>query len=502
MPRRKKPHHSEVVALAFDPGTPFSQRRAIYSRLSDDDPESISHSVQEDDAFAWAARQTPPLVVVKIYRDWRTGFDPNRRAYKQLFEDAHKGEHTGALVWDDTRLYRGISGAWPVVEFHRELPTYCVDGVSKTVDLENIGVWAQMSANEAQNTRRRSIQQRRARSALGQWVAGKRPYWLERDDQRHPFIVPERAAYVLEAIRRYDAGERLGLIAAWLTAEAPHAPRRQTQKWTLARVRTMFRHPALWGRLDFARFTIETERRNGELFQVRRVANPDAVPMRCPPLIHESELERVECVARGGCERDVRPTGQRLEEIITSSLTRRSGRPFTLVHPLRRRVVCPCGWRMRFRQKRYRTRDADFGYLTCTRTAQQGISISADYPPCLLRTGVSTRRLWPVVRDQLIAAINDPGAVIAAVEADILAAAASEARTAAEDAHTLELAAVALDALERREETLYLDWKGGEISKGVYDRQRAVIMNERLVQEVLGGPSSGRLDARETAALR
>ena len=119
----------------------------------------------------------------------------------------------------------------------------------------------------------------------------------------------ERSAFVLEAIRRYAAGERLGLIAAWLTAEAPHAPGRQTQTWTMARVRNMLRHPALWGRLDFSRFKIETERRNGEVFQVARRDNPEAVPRTCPPLIHATDLERAECLAQDGCDGDWYPTG-------------------------------------------------------------------------------------------------------------------------------------------------------------------------------------------------
>ena len=499
MPRLKKPHRSEVINLPFDPGTPYAQRRAIYSRLSDDDINSVSHDVQEQDAIAWATRQN--LTIVKIYRDWRTGFDANRRAYRKLFADAHKGEHTGVLVWDDTRFHRGIAGAWPAVEFHRELPTYRIDGVSKPYDIENVGIWAQMSGNEAQNTRRRSITQRRERASRGQWVAGKRPYWLERDAERRPYIVPERAEYVLEAIRRYAAGVRLGLIAQWLTAEAPHAPKRQTQTWTMDRVREMFRHPALWGRLDFSRFKIETERRNGEVFQVKRTDNPEAVPMTCPPLIHASDLERAECVALGGCERDAHTTGSHLDELIRANNLRAAGRPHELEHPLRKRTVCPCGWRMAFRQKRYKTRDADFGYLTCARTKQKGTSINHDYPDCPLKSGISTLRLWPVVRDMLIGSINNPDAVITAVESDILAAAASEARSAAEDAQTLEQAALAIEALELREETLYVDWKAGEIGKGVYDRQRAAIQNERLLHEEARRQVLDRQQILQTAAV-
>ena len=163
--------------------------------------------------------------------------------------------------------------------------------------------------------------------------------------------------------------------------------------------------------------------------------------------------------------------------------------------------MCPCGWRMAFRQKLYKTRAADFGYLTCTRTKQRGVSVNGDYPDCPLKSGISTLKLWPVVRDMLIESIRDPDAVIAAVEADILAAAASEARTAAEDAHTLEHAALAIDELEEREETLYTDWKSGEISKNVYDRQRAAIQNKRLVHEEARRQVLDRQQILQTAAV-
>ena len=180
MPRLKKPHRSEVISLPFDAGTPYAQRRAVYSRLSDDDADSVSHALQEQDALVWAARQNPPLVVVKVYRDWRTGFDPNRRAYRQLFGMPTRVS-TRACSSGTHAVPRGITGAWPVVEFHRELPGYRIDGVSKPYDIENVGIWGTDERQRGAEHSPTLHHPRRERAARGQWVAGKRPYCLERE---------------------------------------------------------------------------------------------------------------------------------------------------------------------------------------------------------------------------------------------------------------------------------------------------------------------------------
>lgn len=497
MPRVKSAHHNEVKCLPFDPETPFERRVALYSRLSDDDEESVSHDVQDDDGLEWCRQHN--MVPVKIYRDWRTGTDPNRIAWRRMFEDAHKGEHSGVVFYDHTRFHRGLYGAYPVALFHRELPTYRFAATAGPYDIDQVALLGYMSGQEIENTRRRSMSQRAERTRRGQWVAGKKPYWLEREPKtRLPYVVAERAGYVLEALDRYARGERLGTIAQWLTASAPPAPGR-TDMWTTARVRGVFRNPALWGRLDYGRVKVETERRNGEVFVTGRSVNPDAIPLAVPPLIHATDLERAECMATGGCERDAHITGGALNVLIASNNLNHSGRVGRTVHPLRRRVVCACGWRMGFRAKTYKAIVRDYGYLMCVRQHQRGISVAADVPDCP-NDGISTRTLWPAVRALFVAAVHQPDAVIAAVEADILSAAAQEARTAAEDAAILADATLALEELLAREETLYTDWRGGDISKGVYDRQRSLIAHKRMEYEETKRRVLDRRRILETAA--
>lgn len=480
MPRLKKTHRFKIESLEFDPETPFERRRAVYSRLSDDDDDSVSHDVQDQASYDWCRQHD--LVPVKVYRDWRTGLDPKRMAWQQMFEDAHKGEHAGVVFYDHTRFHRGLQGAYPVVLFHQELPTYQFNATHGPYDIDQVAIWSYMSGQELETTRRRSMSQRAERTRRGQWVAGKKPYWLERDPKtRIAHVMPERAHYVLGAIDRYARGERMLSIAQWLQANAPQAPGR-TARWTSARVRQMFRNPALWGRLDYARFKVETERRNGEMFVVGRTDNPDAIPLEVPPLIHATDLERTECLATGGCERDGHITGAALDALITSNNLNYAGRIGRTVHPLRRRVVCADGWRMGFRAKTYKTKVYDYGYMLCTRERQRGKSVAADVPDCP-NDGIGTRTLWPIVRDLFVDAVKHPDEVIAAVEADILRQAAQEARTASEDASVLETATLALQVLVEREETLYVDWRAGDISKAVYDRQRSLIAHQRLEHE-------------------
>ncbi|HYW86439.1 MAG TPA: recombinase family protein, partial [Chloroflexota bacterium] len=478
----KKPHRHEVIPVEHDPNVPLSQKRALYTRLSDDDPESVSHAQQELAERQYAAAHH--LTITRIYRDWRTGFDPNRLAFKQLIDDAHTGEHGGVIFYDHTRFHRGVSGAFPVVNLHRELPTYQFEAASGgTYDVEHVAIWAWQSGQEADNTRRRTMSQRRHRAANGELMAGNKPYWIERDPKtRRPVVVPERAAVIIEAIDRYANGVPMRQVAEWVDAHAPLAHGRAS-RWSGSRLRQAFRNPALAGHLPYARNLKRTERRNGEVFITGLDPNPNAIPFVVPPLIHASELERAECRSAGGCGMDAHVAADTLDELMRGNNARAAGRPSTLPHPLRRRVVCPCGWRMPYRPNVLRGgRQQDYGYLTCQRTRMRGQMVVNDYPPCAVgraRTSV----LWPRVRELIIAAVRDPEMVIRQVEADILQAAASEARSQAEDDAVLETANTALSDLDAAEDRLYQRWDSKEITQGVYERQTARLAQERRLYE-------------------
>jgi DNA invertase Pin-like site-specific DNA recombinase len=481
MPRRKRPHRFEVIHLDPPPGIPATHHRALYTRLSDDDPESVSHAQQEARARAFA--DAHGLAITAIYRDWRTGFDPNRLAFKQLADDAHHGLHAGVLFDVPDRLYRGITGVAPVLALRQQLPAYRFDAASAAFNIDDTAVWAALSQHEVTQTRRRSIEQSRHRAALGELVQGRRPYWIERDPGTHrPVVVPERARAVLDAIDQYAAGVPIGQVARWMSAHAPAGG--HTPHWSEQRLRRTFRHPALGGDLPFARTLVITERRAGELFVVGRGVRDDAVPLQVEPLLHRTELERAECEARGGCPRDTHVAMDTLDELIRANRRRQSGRPATVPHPLRRRVVCACGWRMTYQPRvypssAYRKRGPQsFGTLLCIRTTERGRSVVREYPRCPTWR-LPTRRLWPLVQQQFIAAVRDPDRVIAEVEAAILQGTSAQARSQADEAAALDQLQAQLARLDDEEYELYRDWKAGDVSRAVYDRERARLDSAR-----------------------
>jgi DNA invertase Pin-like site-specific DNA recombinase len=476
MPKRKRPHPHEVLYLPIDdPALPLSRRLALYTRLSDDDADSVSHAHQEQVAREWAERCG--YSIVAIYRDWRTGFDPNRRALTQFIEDAHAAKHGGVVVYDHYRFHRGVTGAYPVVMLHNQLPGYAFYAASGSYDVDHIGIWAGISGLEAATTRRRSTEQRRYRASLGQLVSGKWPYWLERDPvTRRPVIVQDRAQALLEAISQYSNGTRIRVVVAWLNEHAP--PGGKARCWSSERFRKAMRNPALWGRLDYARSLPVTERRNGEFVTVGYTPNPDAVRLEVPPLVHRTELEQTECRIAGGCERDSYPAADTLDKLIISNGGRACGRPYALPHPLRRRVVCACGWRMAYAPNHYRGRESQYGMLICGRMRARGNGLVKEYPTCATNR-ISAGPVWEHVRAQFIAAINDPDRVIRAVEAAILAESNSNALDLADEAIAMALLAEKLSDIDGAENRLYERWDSKKITSAIYEGQLARLEAER-----------------------
>ena len=504
MPRRKQPHRFEVIPVPFDPLTPFHLRRALYTRLSHEIGDEVSHSVQQltvQNAFGISQELPLPkgeddegmdkighraadrgYVITAIYRDWRTGVDVNRLAMKQLIADAHAGKHAGVLFRDDDRLFRDL-GVMPWVVLWQELgKKYHFEAALGAFSIEDWAIHAHMSGREREKTRMRTMMGRRARAARGEAMHTKLPYWLERDPNGKGLrLSEERAEYMREAIRMYERGMLPAEIAAWLTEYAPVWG--ESPVWSTARLRVALRSPAMWGSLDYGRHKLVEERRNGEVFVVARVKNPDAVPFKVPPLIHRTELERAQCrLTGGGCACDDLPSSDTLDEQIKANNVRTTGRPWKRAHPLRRRVVCACGWRMAYKPKWHGTVERQYGYLTCCRHAQRGQSVVRDLSPCPTPS-LRSRALWPQVERQVVYAINHPDEILAAVQNELLASATGELRTPAQDAALLleiERDLAELDAAENR---LYKRYDKNEVSKAVYDGQTREIAAERQAKQ-------------------
>jgi DNA invertase Pin-like site-specific DNA recombinase len=494
--RRRKPHAHEVRYLSFDPSTPFADQLALYARLSGDDPESVSIEHQIERGETWATRHHKAIVA--IYTDIRTGKDPDRLALRQLCLDAQAKRHSGVIFWDDTRLHRGLVGAYPIVRLHAALPKYTFDGTAKKYDIDRIGYAAQQGLDELENTRRRSMEERRVRAANGEWMAGMKPYWLDRDPKtKKPVVAPDRAAAFLAALQIYAAPSGSAREAAqFLTENAPLDPKRNaTKAWTSQRFRKLLQNPALWGSLPYARTFEETEHVDGLDIVRKRVDNPEQVPFNVPPLVHENDLERTQCELTGGCERDQYPTGFALSELITERDGKNGGRPWSVSHPLRGvRMLCGCGWRVRWVVRTTKT-ERVYLYVDCAARVAKGRTLVSD-KACGLRNipveapsqqprpqggGRASRvsALWPRVQAKLVDELRDPDALVEKQRRLILAEQDIETRSVAEEARLLEEIDAALETLSGREDRLYQDYARDDIDRDLYRRQKSVIENER-----------------------
>ena len=496
MPRRRKPHHHEVRLVPFDPSVAFADMRALYCRLSDDDPKAVSieHQLAAETLYA----KQRGLTIVAIYIDWRTGFDPDRLALRGLIEDAHSKKHSGVIFYDHYRFHRGVTGAYPIVMLHAQLPEYTYEATRDGYNIDQIGIWAGISGMEADTTRRRSMEQRRTRAERGQWMAGMKPYWLERDPTAlGAVIVPDRAAAFLHALQLYAEPTGSAREACrWLTEHAPLDPKRGAKKeWTSQRFRNLLRNPALKGELPYARGLEVKDRVDGHFIIRRRIANPARVAFTVPPLIHSSELERTQCRLGGGCRRDEYPAADTLDTLIKQRDGKHGGRPYEFDHPLRHvTVLCGCTWRVRWNLRRQGERT--YLYIACAARMAKGRTL-VNQEPCGMRSlpvNSAGRRsqgggtpsqpgVWPRVRARLIEALRDPLALAEEQRRQVLAEQEVEARSLADEARILDELDQALAELDDRENRLYERYDKKEISKNVYDRQTAEIASKRRETE-------------------
>lgn len=492
MPRRKQPKPHEVIHLPCDPRVPFSERKALYTRLSDDDLDKISHTSQQHDIrLTFGLSQSLPrpeleeafstgglgragadrgYVIVAIYRDWQTGADPKRLGLRQLIKDAHAREHSGVLFRDDDRLFRGVVGGMPLAELHAELPEYTFEAALGVFSIDDFAIHAYMSGKERDKTRQRTMAGRRMRAAQGRAPHGKLPWWLRRDEETGTVVVvPERAHIMREAIARFAAGERMSRVVAAVNAQSA-----DDDRWAGNRLRQAFRNPGLHGRLDYGRSLVITERRGDEVFVVGRKVNPKAVPFEVPPLMHHKEQERNACRLAGGCDLDDLVAWDTLDQMIRQRNLREHATTVTGPHPLRRRVVCPCGWRMAYMPKVYKGQEKGYGYLRCIRDHGRGQSVVRDYPPCAVGW-ITTTVLWPRVQAAFIEAVNHPECVVHEVEAQLLA----EVDLLIRRAGSIDEMTSKLAELDDREDRLYGDFERKLVSETIYNRRRTRIEAER-----------------------
>jgi DNA invertase Pin-like site-specific DNA recombinase len=304
---------------------------------------------------------------VGTYWDIATGVSAERTAYREAIRRGHEGRFDVIVCWKQDRVFRGMSGAAPLVALLHERSEIQVRVVEGSMRRNLIGLYAIMTAFERDNLIDRIKFGHRTRARSGMLTANFNPYWLAKKDDGRPILDPDRAPWMIRLIHDYVAGINTADIQKYMRHEAPSANGSgKPSQWTRAAINSNLSHSALYGDLQYGRYRFNEcrDQRSGAVFMQRSTKTAEEqiddpiVTIPVPPLIHKDALERLACP---GCERDSLPT---YADIQGAKARRRTfeTRPLKYDWPLRGKVFCwKCGTQMQLGQLRYYYRKAADG---------------------------------------------------------------------------------------------------------------------------------------------
>lgn len=276
------------------------------------------------------------------------GVDPDRPGYQQMLAWGRDDRFDVLVVWRSDRPFRGVAAAGPLALLLYETGgRIALESVTDHFDANYLGINAFVGDTERQAIRRRTMDTRLNYARRGQLMAGTLPYWIGRDDTNHGVLIEDRAAIMVQLVKRYVAGVPTRDLARWMRQAAPAADYHRGATWSVNRITTTLkdRNGAFIGQLRYGA-ALYTKRRHPETgTKVRHREWKDesqVVTIPVPPLLHRTAADKLACT---GCDMDDRPT----RDDVHVELERRRcvpdgksgpGRPALLKHPLRNKVFC------------------------------------------------------------------------------------------------------------------------------------------------------------------
>jgi len=208
----------------------MTTRVALYARVSKDEKA-------DDERYQNPENQLSPLrefarsqgwEVVKEYIDQKSGASPNRPAFKELRQDAHKNLFDGVLIWKIDRFSReGISTTLAYIEQLKTLNIWIKSMTEGWLDTQNAGIGELMLAIMAwaASEERKKISERTKagiaeKKKRGEWKGGrpknclkcgwshkegnpcKEPSRIKPADDPAPVVVLERGSDFISEIAR------------------------------------------------------------------------------------------------------------------------------------------------------------------------------------------------------------------------------------------------------------------------------------------------------------
>ena len=207
-----------MVRIAKSQGE--GNRAAIYARVSDksqdgEDKTSISEQIGEMEAHC----ERRGLTIFARYQEVGRGWSKKRPEFQRMLSDARDGRFDVIVCWKSDRLSRGMYPAaalMEVVEAHQ----LRLEAVMDAIDMKTFGLMAAIGKIELDNFRERSAMGKRGMAKQGRAPTGGLPYGYRIGEDGRPEVVEEQAEVVRRIFHMY-VHEGLGShsIAVRLTDE-------------------------------------------------------------------------------------------------------------------------------------------------------------------------------------------------------------------------------------------------------------------------------------------
>ncbi|HEV2126345.1 MAG TPA: recombinase family protein [Chloroflexota bacterium] len=189
-----------------------TKRAVIYTRVStsaQDADDKISLSEQEADCRAYC--ESKGYEVATVYTDVKSGATSKRPDFLRMIAAATEGAFDVVVCWKVDRLGRGL---FPMARLLEALEPngITIEAVKEQVDQRYLGLFASVGKIELDNIRERTMHARLAYARQGKMPNGQVRYGY-RCVNGEPVIDEQESAVLLEAARRYVAGESIAEIS-------------------------------------------------------------------------------------------------------------------------------------------------------------------------------------------------------------------------------------------------------------------------------------------------
>ena len=281
------------------------QRAAIYARVSsssqaEEDKTSLSEQAVEMEAYC----ERKGLTITARYTEVGKGWSKKRPDFQRMLAEAKLGRFDTIVCWKSDRLSRGM---YPAAALMEVVEAYQIrlESVMDAIDMKTFGLMAAIGKIELDNFRERSAMGKRGSAKQGRAPSGTLPFGYRIGDDGKPEIDEAEAETVRRIFRQYvHEGKGVSPIAWQLIDEGVPAGK-NGGRWHESHVHRMIGNAAYKGVWWYGQTRkVSTE----DAFRVYEQPRDTWIAIPVPPLVDELTWERAQVLKKKRLSRSKRNT--------------------------------------------------------------------------------------------------------------------------------------------------------------------------------------------------